>query len=98
MIRNQINNASERKVKMFVIGRKNWLFANTVKGAEVSCELYLLLRSAVENNLKPFEYLDYLLNELGPLNEKERIDKANALLPWSNQLPDYIKLKDLTTD
>lgn len=92
------NNASERKVKMFVIGRKNWLFANTVKGAEISCGLYSLLRTAVENNLKPFEYLDYLLNELEPLNEKERIDKANALLPWSNQLPDYIKLKDLTTD
>lgn len=35
---------------------------------------------------------------LGPLNEKERIDKANALLTWSNQLPNYIKLKDLTTD
>ena len=36
------NNASERKVKMFVIGRKNWLFANTIKGAEVSCNLYSL--------------------------------------------------------
>ena len=92
------NNASERKVKMFVIGRKNWLFANTVKGAKISCGLYSLLRTAVENNLKPFEYLDYLLNELGPLNEKERIDKVESLLPWSNQLPDYIKLKDLTAD
>lgn len=92
------NNASERKVKMFVIGRKNWLFANTIKGAEVSCNLYSLLRTAVENNLKPFEYLTYLLDTLGPLNEKERIDKANDLLPWSNQLPDYIKLKDLTAD
>lgn len=92
------NNASERKIKMFVIGRKNWLFANTVKGAEVSCGLYSLLRTAVENNLKPFEYLDYLLNILGPLNEKERINKASSLLPWSNELPEYIKLKDLTTD
>lgn len=37
---------------MFVIGRKNWLFANTVKGAKVSCGLYSLLRTVVENNLK----------------------------------------------
>ena len=36
------NNASERKVKMFVIGRNNWLFYNTIKGAEVSCNLYSL--------------------------------------------------------
>ena len=88
------NNASERKVKMFVIGRKNWLFANTIKGAEVSCNLYSLLRTAVENNLKPFEYLTYLLDTLGPLNEKDRLSLSNNLLPWSNNIPDYIKLKD----
>ena len=87
------NNASERKVKMFVIGRKNWLFANTVKGAKVSCGLYYLLRTAVENNLKPFEYLTLLLDKLEPLNEKERLNIANDLLPWSKNLPDYIKLK-----
>ena len=87
------NNASERKVKMFVIGRKNWLFANTIKGAKVSCGLYSLLRTAVENNLKPFEYLTLLLDKLGPLNEKERLNIANDLLHWSKNLPDYIKLK-----
>ncbi len=87
------NNASERKVKMFVIGRKNWLFANTVKGAKVSCGLYSLLRTAVENHLKPFEYLTFLLDKLGPLNEKERLNIVNDLLPWSKNIPDYIKLK-----
>lgn len=88
------NNASERKVKMFVIGRKNWLFANTIKGAEVSCNLYSLLRTAVENNLKPFEYLTYLLDTLRPLNEKDRLSLSNDLLPWSNNILNYIKLKD----
>ena len=85
------NNASKRKVKMVVIGRNNWLFANTIKGAEVSCNLYSLLRTAVENNLKPFEYLTYLLDTLGPLNEKERLSLSNNFLPWSNNIPDYIK-------
>lgn len=78
---------------MFVIGRKNWLFANTVKGAKVSCELYSLLRTAVENNLKPFEYLTFLLDKLGLLNEKERLNIVNDLLPWSKNIHDYIKLK-----
>lgn len=77
---------------MFVIGRKNWLFANTVKDAKVSCELYSLLRTAVENNLKPFEYLTFLLDKLGPLNEKERLNIVD-LLPWSKNIHNYIKLK-----
>lgn len=88
------NNASKRKVKMVVIGRKNLLFANTIKGAEVSCNLYSLLRIAVENNLKPFEYLTYLLDTLEPLNEKDRLSLSDNLLPWSNNIPDYIKLKE----
>ena len=79
---------------MFVIGRKNWLFANTIKGAEVTCNLYSLLRTTIENNLKSFEYLIYLLDTLGPLNEKDRLNISNDLLPWANNIPNYIKLKD----
>ena len=79
---------------MFAIGRKKWLFANTIKGVEISCGLYSLLRTAVENNLKPFEHLTYLLDTLGTLNEKERLSLSDNLLLWSNNIPDYIKLKE----
>ena len=51
------NNKSERSVKPFVMGRKNWLFCNTPKGAEASSIAYSIIETAKENGLKPFEYL-----------------------------------------
>ena len=83
------NSLAERTVKPFVIGRKNWIFANTAGGAEASCILYSIVESAKLNGLIPFEYLKYIL-EIMPtmkLNE-ENLDK---ILPWSQELPSYIK-------
>ena len=51
------NNRAERSIKPFVIGRKNWLFSNTPKGARMSAVLYSLIESAKENGLNPYEYL-----------------------------------------
>ena len=50
------NNASERGIKSFVIGRKNWLFTNTEKGAKISCGLYSLINTAIANGLKAEDY------------------------------------------
>jgi transposase len=77
------NNAAERHIKPFVIGRKNWLFNQTPRGANASAILYSLVRTAVANNLEPFDYLKYLLTELPKLGrhyEKEALDK---FLPWN---------------
>jgi hypothetical protein len=48
------NNAAERHIKPFVIGRKNWLFNQTPRGAKTSALLYSLVQTAVANNLEPF--------------------------------------------
>ena len=48
------NNAAERHIKPFVIGRKNWLFNQTPRGADASALLYSLVQTAVANNLEPF--------------------------------------------
>jgi hypothetical protein len=48
------NNAAERRIKPFVIGRKNWLFNQTPRGAKTSALLYSLVQTAVANNLEPF--------------------------------------------
>ena len=83
------NSLAERTVKPFVIGRKNWIFANTAGGADASCILYSIVESAKLNGLIPFEYLKYIL-EIMPtmrLNE-ENIDR---LLPWSKELPIDVK-------
>ena len=52
---------AERSIKPFVIGRKNFLFANTPKGAQGSAVIYSLIETAKENGLDPYQYLVYLL-------------------------------------
>lgn len=82
------NNRAERSIKPFVIGRKNWLFANTPKGAKASSIIYSIVETAKENGLKPFEYLTFLLKSL-PNATTGMID---SLLPWSAAVPDICKM------
>lgn len=86
------NNRSERAIKPFVIGRKNWLFANTPKGAKASAMTYSLIETAKENGLKPFEYLRYVLEQLPQLPDPKDPAALDALLPWSPSLPADIRL------
>lgn len=62
------NNRAERSIKPFVIGRKNFLFANTARGAKVSAIMYSLIETAKENGLNPYEYLVYILKAAPNLN------------------------------
>jgi len=78
------NNRAERSFKPYVIGRKNWLFSDTVKGAEANAICYSILETAKENHLSPFDYLEYLFTKL-PNCVMSDID---SLLPWSDTLPE----------
>ena len=51
------NNRAENAIRPFVVGRKNWLFSDSPKGAEASAMLYSLLVSAKMNGLNAEEYL-----------------------------------------
>lgn len=86
------NNRSERSIKPFVIGRKNWLFSNTPKGATASAIIYSIIETSKENELNPFEYLIYLLDTL-PNIDIENIDEIDNILPWSDALPESCKIK-----
>jgi AraC-like DNA-binding protein len=57
------NNRAERSIKPFVIGRKNWLFNNTPKGAVASAMIYSIVETAKENGLNPFEYFTTLFHK-----------------------------------
>jgi transposase len=81
------NNRSERAIKPFVIGRKNWLFANTPRGAKASAIIYSLVETAKENGLNPFVYLTYLFEKLPNLADPHDENKLDQLLPWSETLP-----------
>lgn len=61
------NNRSERAIKPFVIGRKNWLFANSPRGAKASAIIYSVIETAKENQLNPLKYLQYLFEQLPQL-------------------------------
>lgn len=85
------NNLAERAIKPFVMGRKNWLFANTPRGATASATVYSLVETAKANGLIPFRYLTYLFEQLPNLGELTP-EKLDALLPWSSILPRGIHL------
>ena len=57
------NDRAERSIKPFVMGRKNFLFANVPKGAKASTIIYSLVKTAKENNLDPYRYLTWLMRE-----------------------------------
>jgi len=79
------NNRAERAIRPFVIGRKNFLFSNTPKGANASATIYSIIETAKANNLSPYHYLNHLFETFPniDLDHKESID---ALLPWAKNL------------
>jgi len=82
------NNRAERSVKSFVIGRKAWLFAATPEGAKASSVVYSIIETAKENGLRPFQYLQYLLETL----PNTTTGNLEALLPWSDTLPEECRV------
>ena len=76
------NNFIERRIRPFVIGRKNWLFCITPSGAKASAILYSLVETAKANNKEPFEYLQRILTDI----------------PKAESLTDYMKLLPFDVD
>ena len=74
------NNRAERSIKPFVMGRKNWLFANTPVGAQASAVIYSLIETAKENGLDPYRYLLWVLQNAPQLSETDET-WAEKLLP-----------------
>lgn len=85
------NNRSERSIKPFVIGRKNWLFANTPRGARASAITYSIIETAKENGLNPFQYLKYLFKKLPNIDTRDQA-ALDELLPWSPTLPNNCRV------
>lgn len=84
------NSASERSIRTFCIGKKNWMFHNTANGASASAMVYSISETAKLNNLRPYYYFRYILTELPKhCNENGKIDPAELddLMPWSSELP-----------
>ncbi len=85
------NNASERAIRGFCIGKKNWEMIDTINGATSSAIIYSIAETAKANNLKPYDYFEYLLTEIPKHEEDTNINFLKALLPWSETLPEHIR-------
>lgn len=88
-----LNESSEPSIKPFVIGRKNWLFANTPRGAKASATIYSVIETAKENGLRPYNDLNYLFEQLPQLSGPLDAEVLESFLPWSASLPADCRMK-----
>ena len=75
------NNLSENAIRPFTIGRKNWLFSASPKGATASAIVYIMVEMAKANDLNIYKYLTYLLSQRP--NDKMSDEQLEQLAPWS---------------
>jgi len=77
------NNLAENTIRPFAVGRKNWLFIYSEKGADASAIAYSIVQTAQANGLVPFMYLNYLLQELPNIKAEQQI---SDYLPWNPEV------------
>ena len=90
------NNRAERSIKPFVIDRKNFLFANTPKGASGSAVMFSMIQTAIENGLDPYKYLTWLLKTAKD-SDLSLEDALHGLMPWNAPAECRSMRKDSTT-
>ena len=87
------NNAAEIAIRPFTIGRKNWVLIDTPRGAAASAVIYSIVETAKANNLRLYQYLVYLLEELPKYINSTHHQVPEKLLPWSDELPKGLYMK-----
>lgn len=79
------NNTAENSIRPFTVGRKNWLFSGSPKGAASSAAVYSIVETAKANGLNPHKYLQKLLEELPRMKEPTETDLA-LIMPWNDKI------------
>lgn len=86
------NNRAENAIRPFVVGRKAWLFSDTVDGANSSAVIYSVLETAKANGVEPYTWLRCVLRDLPT---EKTVEEVEALLPWNVK---DLHTPDLTSD
>jgi transposase len=84
-------NRIENLLRPFTLGRKNWLFADTVRGAQSSAIAYSIIQTAVANGLNPYQYLLYLFTELPTVLTKDPEADLSRFFPWTDEVQQRCK-------
>jgi len=82
------NNAAERSIKPFVMGRKNFLFSGSPRGARASCNLFSIIETAKQNGMNPYGYLYYVLS---------RLPEVESTGEWESLLPSQLDPHEVNT-
>ena len=88
------NNLAENAIRPFALGRKNWLFCDTPKGAEASAIVYSLVESAKANGIEPFAYLQHVLVQLPYLGKNHSHEELESLMPWASYIQQNFAMKN----
>jgi transposase len=76
------NNLAENSIRPFTIGRKNWLFSGSPKGAEASAGIYTLIETAKANGLSPMKYIQFILGDIPGTSFLEYPEYLEEYMPW----------------
>ncbi len=85
------NNLAENSIRPFTIGRKNWLFSGSPKGAVASATVYSIIETAKANGLNPYKYLSFLFKEMPGVLFKQYPEFLEDYLPWNSIVQDKCK-------
>lgn len=86
------NNAAENSIRPFTLGRKNWLFSDTPKGASASAAVYSIVETAKANGLSVYTYLSYLFMYMPNTDYRNNPKALEELMPWFPQVQDECKI------
>lgn len=86
------NNIAENSIRPFTVGRKNWTFCGSPKGAEASACVYSLVETAKANGLNPYKYLEFLLSRLPGSNVKTNPKVLDLMMPWDDLIQRTCKI------
>ena len=84
-------NRIENLLRPFCLGRKNWLFADTVRGAQASAVAYSVIQTAVANGINTYQYLLHLFTELPTVLSKNPDADLSRLFPWADEVQEKCK-------
>lgn len=85
------NNLAENSIRPFTIGRKNWEFSASTKGADASATVYSIVETAKANGLNVYKYLEYLFQYMPDVAYKKYPEDLEDLMPWSEEIQNNCK-------
>jgi hypothetical protein len=85
------NNLAENSIRPFTIGRKNWLFSGSPRGAKTSAAIYSIIETAKANGLVPYKYLNFIFEELPGVIFGQHPEFLEDYLPWNEDVQKLCK-------